>query len=68
MPREESSLAWSCRWSLELQQPLGPPKAGPSPTSRHREEAAQQCSGTHLQGSNAGCHPTRHRCVGPDFF
>lgn len=53
---------------LELQQPPGFPQAGPSPTSRHREEAALQCSGTHLQGSNASCHTTHHSCVGPDFL
>lgn len=60
--------------SRELQVLLGAaaapraPPGCPSPISRHREEAAQQCWGTHLQGSDSGCHPTRHACVGPDFF
>lgn len=54
---------------LELHQPPAPPRLVPAPPpGTSREEAALQCSGTHLQGSNASCHTTHHSCVGPDFF
>lgn len=47
-----------------------PPRLVPAPplTSRYKEEAAQLCSGTHLQGSDAGCHTTHRTCVSLDFF
>lgn len=45
--------------------PWARPQAGPKPSSRHKEEAELS---THLQGSDASCHTTRHSCVGLDFL